>query len=260
MLHEKSFGTVLAVTNNAPSDWENALGEIQDHSFDHVEVWLEASLTEQETRHLGGLLTGISCTMHAPFVDVSLSSHAPETRAVSQQRVLAAVDVANEIGAHVITIHSGKYPVFTAHEQALDNLASSYERIANYLAEDAKLAVENVKAKTSGVSRETVATADDVRAFLGRISSAFVTIDTGHALQNGDDPVELLDEFRDQTASIHLHDARHGGRSHYALGKGDLELAPLANALAATPTNFITIETLTVADAVRSRENIVAHL
>jgi len=254
-VEEISLGTVVNILEDAPSTWcEQVAFARQLKGINHVELWLEFIPTGSSLEQLGDLVDGLDLTVHAPFVDVNLSSQWNEMAQLSLRKTQAALSVANLLGAHVFTIHSGKCAVYEERDTALRRLASQLRQLRQET--DVIVAVENVKAKRSGVSLEVVARSVDVERLLEIQPDARITIDVAHAVQNGDDPWDVVERFGGHIASVHVHDVRADGRSHAPLGTGRLHLNELGAAMSSMPARFLTLETLGEIDTKNSWETL----
>jgi sugar phosphate isomerase/epimerase len=253
-LRETSFGTVLGILRDEPAIWQAELVSARElDSLGHVEVWLEYLPEEHGVRCLQSLLGDLAVTVHGPFQDVNLASSWPELGELSYKRTRQAIEIAERLGASVFTIHAGKHPVYEEQGVSVGRFAERLERLAEIT--DVVVAVENVKAKRSGVSRETIAHSDDLVELIEVYPDARLTLDVAHAIQNGDQPIDLLSDFGARAASVHIHDVGRDGRSHKALGSdGFLDLDAVARMIVDATVDYVTLETLGTADTQRSWE------
>lgn len=257
---EISLGVVVDVVHPTPDRWTEDIHKVrQIDGVTHIELWMEHIPTASQTRQLQHALGNTVLTVHAPFVDISLVTRWPEYGRVSLARLQKAVRASQVLGAHVFTIHAGKFPAFESHSDALKRFADHYEELRSQ-AGNVDVAVENLKSKTNGVSRESVATRGDLRALRTIHPEVRLTPDVGHAIQNGDDPAALLGDCDGHIASVHVHDAVKGGRSHRCLGQGEARLADVALALLRAKPRYVTLELLTHEDAEASLRCLSGHL
>ncbi len=209
----------------------------------HIEVWLEHLPSPFELAALQEALEGVAILVHGPFVDVNLSSAWGEQADLSLRRTLRAIAVAEALGARVFTIHAGKFSAYEDHEAALLRFANNYRVIASR-ARNMVVAVENLKAKQTGVSRECVATLGDMQQLASYATEVAFTLDVGHALQNSESPHHLLETLAPRIGNVHLHDASREGRSHRALGTGELDVRSVLRQLDRIRPAFVTLEML----------------
>lgn len=248
-----SIGLVVDVLTPDPTAWAREIEQIRDAcSPGHLELWMEYIPDKRERRNLSAALDGLPVTVHAPFVDMSIATRWEEHAAACVGRLRNALEVSIELGASVFTIHAGKFADYEDHRDALQRVANRYDELVQHASSSIEIGIENLKCKRSGVSRESVATLDDLREVCTINPEIQLTPDVGHAVQNGDDPSSLLFFAAERTASVHLHDAVLGERSHRAFGDGDLPLDSVADAIVALNPKFLTLELLTLSDGVRS--------
>lgn len=255
-----SLGLVVDIVHPHPARWLAEIEELRGiAALGHVELWMEHIPTVRETEELRAVLEGTRVTVHAPFVDMSLVTRWPDYARASMQRLRAAIHASQALDAEVFTIHAGKFPAFESQDEALKRFVDRYETLRNRSAE-LEIAVENLKSKSSGVSREAVASRADIRFLRDQHRTIKFTPDVGHALQNGEDPIALLEECGADVACVHVHDASRGGRSHRRLGEGELRLSELASYLLRVEARFVTLELLTLADGEASLQSLSRYL
>ncbi len=158
-----------------------------------------------------------------------------------------------------MTIHAGLVPVFDDTHSALDIAAASYERIRDN-AGNVTVALENMFTGY-GVCVNAVARIDDFIYLSNIVPNIKLTLDIGHAIQNGDQYTSFLLSHTSMIANIHLHDATVGGRAHLRLGDGSLDLGHLLNVCSDSHySQFIGLETLTKDDTRSSWISVQSHL
>lgn len=250
-MSEISLGTVVNILTDDPDRWKYDIDQaLELPDLGHIELWFEHIPESRQVNELQRSLAGMDVTVHGPFVDMNLSTPWPNLAELTMARARAAIEVADVLGAGVFTIHAGK---FAAYEDHLDSIHRFSERLHS-LSEAARVtvAVENVKAKQSGVSREVVATRDDLNRLVSLLPDAKLTVDAAHALQNRDDPSGMIHDFADRLASVHIHDTLGNGPSHLALGDGALNLMDVTTAISNARPRYVTLETLGSAETLRS--------
>ncbi len=133
------------------------------------------------------------------------------------------------------------------------------ERLAGRMVEfvglsDPIVTLENMPVRV-GTAPESLGVLPDL-VDLGRILPALrFTVDVGHSVQNEHQSElrKFISTHREVIANIHLHDGIRGGRSHMALGKGELELEDLISCLGdATYDGYLSLETVSFEDTQRS--------
>ncbi len=144
-----------------------------------IEVYLSNDALDEmeagDAREVGRLLAdqGVTCTCHAPFMDLSPGGVDRQVRHISREKLKKAIETANVIGAKGIVCHGGYDRWrFGGHEELW--LANSVETWTELLgcAGDLPLLVENVFEETP----ETIV------ALLDRFKekNLWTCFDTGH--------------------------------------------------------------------------------
>jgi len=156
------------------------------------------------------------------------------------------------MSARVVTFHAGTYPVFENHESALSEVSKVFQDFARM--SNPIVALENMPIKGGGgAARQCLGHLDDLVKLKALLPEVRFTLDVGHSLHNGDDYLSFLTKYRDSIANIHLHDALRGGRSHLAIGAGELNLETLLKQLSDIRYDeFLTLETITHTDTTNS--------
>jgi sugar phosphate isomerase/epimerase len=80
---------------------------------------------------------------------------------------------------------------------------------------------------------------------MDRLPDLRVTLDVGHAVQNGENWIAFLRSHAGRIANIHLHDAEPQGPGHLRLGSGAMDPFALARLLRAIGyTGYVTLATV----------------
>ncbi|MEV4538152.1 sugar phosphate isomerase/epimerase family protein [Asanoa sp. NPDC049518] len=237
-----SQGFFLNVVDDDPAPVAEALAGSADlDRIGHVEVWLEwVPGTPAQVSKLAKLLSGMRVVVHAPFVGLSLVGPAKELRLASEMCLSRAHSVACDLGAELITMHSGAAFFRTDRTEAHDRLAESLVRLGAAITDGPIMTIENMAVR-HGVTYEPVVEPADFTALLARVPDLRFTLDVGHALQSGIDPRAFFRDHGPVISNIHLHDGIPKGRAHLPLGEGELNLSSLAPDLAAY-AGFVGIE------------------
>jgi sugar phosphate isomerase/epimerase len=235
-----SQGFFLNVVDDDPSPVAEAVARCADLGrVGHAEVWLEwLPESPGQVGKLAKLLSGMRVVVHAPFVGISLVGPGKELRLASEVRLARAYGVACDLGAELITAHSGAAFFTTDRAEAHDRLAESLGRLRP--ADGPALTIENMAVRR-GVTYEPVVEPGDFAALRARIPELGFTLDVGHALQSGIDPRAFLRAHGPAIGNIHLHDGVEGGPAHLPLGDGELDLRALAADLAGY-SGFVGVE------------------
>ena len=246
VLESVSIGAFLNVTSPEPGRWEEDVAALDVLPIEHVEVWLEYLPSRRELVALASVLRGRRVIMHAPFIGASLASGWDALAAISLDRSHHAIELAGLLGCEVVTLHAGPYAAFEDPAAVIERLVERLGRFSSIARP--VVTVENMPAR-GGATAETIASAEDLARLTERAPQTRLTLDVGHCLQNGEDPVAVFAAFAPLISNIHLHDGTSAGSAHKALGTGELDLHALLGSLQShSYDRFLTIETLSSAD------------
>ncbi len=166
-------------------------------------------------------------SIHAPFMDVNISSPQDQSRLNSIAQIKSSIDLANEINAEAVVVHPG----------LISFLANKYFKKGVY-----EFANESIKeigdyAKNLGV----MATIENMPNFESMIyqniadlnqllveNEMQMTLDIGHANHVGYAPDEMI---FDSIKHVHVHDNLGDDDSHLPLGEGSIDLKYIINTL-----------------------------
>ncbi len=219
---------------------EYPLGEIFDFiaeaELDTVEFWVETPhfwLREQPVSELGACIEahpGFSpLTIHGPILDLNPCSINPKVAAVSVQYTLAALELAEAVGADVLTVHPGRR---TAKRPPS---APDYRRFDHYIRklDDAaqgkkvRVAIENMERKINSL----LCTPETVREILDREPWLWFTLDVSHAMgESVEEVFSYIELCGDRLATVHLGKA-DGGTMHLPVS-GSARIASVLHRLA----------------------------
>ncbi len=160
---------------------------------------------------------GLRCSVHAPFIDISLGAFDPVIRQVCVNRIGDAIDIAVLFRATNVVIHTGFVPlVFGEIRQVwLENFIASMKTVVQH-ATDAgiSLMIENVFEKGPALHQEIFSCFDE-------ISNLGFCLDIGHVMAFSQTSLsEWLDAVGLRTGHLHLHDNHGGTDEHLAIGEG----------------------------------------
>lgn len=178
--------------------------------LDGIEYWLE-------TPHfwLRGLPVNevIACrkdhpeistiTVHAPVLDLNPCSINPEVAEISIQYAVRSIAIAEQLGAHILTLHPGRR---TAKRPPGAADAARFEHYLAALREAAtrnslKICMENMEPMVNSL----LCTPERVRELLDDEPWLFFTLDTSHALAKAkEEPFRYIEICHDRLANVHL--------------------------------------------------------
>jgi L-ribulose-5-phosphate 3-epimerase len=171
---------------------------------------------------------GLSCVVEtgARFVLDPRRKHFPTLVSDGRQKrvdlLCTAVDVAEELGAPVVSMWSGSIAPDESRERAWDLLIDGCERVLAHAAErGVTLAFE----PEPGMLVEELADYEQLQARLGHPEALGLTLDIGHIVCL--EPMSVTECVRrgaDTLAHVHIEDMRRGAHEHLMFGEGELDL------------------------------------
>jgi L-ribulose-5-phosphate 3-epimerase len=160
-------------------------------------------------------------------------------RARRLQFLLRCADLAVDLGAPLVSIWSGAAPCGATAEDSPERAEPCWERlvagISELLPEFESRGVDLAFEPEPGMFIERPAGYLELRERLGAMGQGLgLTLDVGHLLCTGDDPVpQAVEALAPYLTNVHLDDIRGGIHEHRMFGEGDLDLGGTLNSLAA---------------------------
>ncbi len=164
----------------------------------------------------------LSCTLHAPFTDISCGAIDAQVRAVALERLKYAVDLAALFEAHSLVFHSGweKKIYADATDMWLSFATETIENLCEHAAASGvQLALENVFELDTYLHKKLFhAIPSNQLGFC---------LDAGHVYAFSKTPLEKwVEDLGTRIRHLHLHDNKGEADEHLAPGTGivDFEL------------------------------------
>lgn len=190
-------------------------------------------LSHQHLRQLGCQLSavGLTCTIHAPFMDLNPGALEPLVFSATQRRFMQTLDAAESLGARLIVFHPGYDPwKYSGQdhlwlEQNLRFWPSLLTRAADI---KCILALENI-------FESIPSTLSDL---LTQIDSPFIghCFDVGHwNLFAKLNLCEWFEALGPHTVHVHLHDNFGQRDEHLPVGEGNIDFPALFSLLSTLP-------------------------
>jgi sugar phosphate isomerase/epimerase len=167
-------------------------------------------------------------TFHAPFIDLHPGSDDPEERKYAEKQMAASFEVAAELGAALVVMHSCWPPPSFRKYGNWDNLNHIREFIAK-MGEIASnlglpITIENVYEPEPSLLRDIITDIDAPNIKL--------CLDTGHANIKSAIPLnEWVKVYGANLAYLHLHDNNGKKDRHMALGEGSIDFGGFFDSL-----------------------------
>jgi sugar phosphate isomerase/epimerase len=155
---------------------------------------------------------------------------AGEDRARRTDMLKRSVDLAGDLGAHIVSLWSGVKPGHASDEQAWQRLCDELRRVlAHAHSRGVQLAFE----PEPGMFVERPAQYAELVERLGRDGDELgLCLDVGHLLVTNDLPAPAkIREFGNRLVHVHLDDIRDGVHEHVMFGSGALDLPGVLSAL-----------------------------
>ncbi len=203
--------------------------------------------------------------IHGPFCNLPLDCRDPDIRDVVQNRLNRGVDIAAELGATQMVLHS-PYSTWNAHNldgdltSRADQVARVHQTLSPVVARaenhGVELVIENIEDKDP---QDRVRLADSFGSDYVRVS-----LDTGHAHYahgaTGAPPVDYyVRAAGDRLAHVHVQDADGYADRHWAPGQGSVNWYAVFEAIAqCAPQARLVLELRDSQDVLRGFEHLCA--
>ena len=210
--------------------WQTGLSEgirtVAQLGFDSIEIWIShfQKETDLSTVALAELLerSGMSCTIHAPILDINIASINAGIRRESTAQQIAAVELCAALGGELVVIHPGQLSSKRIDpDEHWQHQADSYVQILE--AAQSRGVIVTTENMEWNKADELVRTASDIKRLQGMIGDYHlpVTLDTTH-LADTARCIDAIDTLGDSIVHVHVSD--FGEKNHIALGDGILDL------------------------------------
>ena len=184
-------------------------------------------------------LAGLSCTIHGPYMDLSVGAFDPEMRSITRKRILQSLEVASFLHAKTLVLHP-EYTSFKYGEVLEDWLRNCEGLLAD---------VGSVAGK-SGVMLALENTFESSPDVLCRLIDRLDPEVFGHCFDIGHfnvfgrgDLSSWLRRVEGRLVELHLHDNEGESDQHLAIGDGTADFDALFSSLAKTLDRlFLTVE------------------
>ncbi len=246
---------------------EEIVEKSAEYGYSSIEIWADipqkwsGDFDEKEQRKLADTLDsfGFQSSIHAPIWDVNIASHITNFRKESVNQIKWTMDLAQNLGSKLITLHPGHmppYPFITSlREKGERNFIDSLQSLIDYSLETGVLiGLENVP-----ISLSFCYTLEDLIEYADNFEKLNVTLDVAHAYIV-EKYLELLDPRRalvppekrmveairklgKRLINVHLHDNDGSYDAHKIPGEGTINFGPIVEAFKEINYNgLITLE------------------
>jgi sugar phosphate isomerase/epimerase len=198
----------------------------KEAGFTGMEFWMETPYFWIRNCPLPNLLRCIreypelSMNVHAPVLDLNPCSINPQVAEISRRYAIEALNLAETIGARVVTFHPGRRTVKRAPAR------QEYERFERFI-EILRKAVKGKRVRASMENMEPsinalISTPESMRELLDDEPWLGWTLDTSHALVTSREEVHrYIDLCGDRLVMVHLSYAEDG-RTHLPISENEV--------------------------------------
>lgn len=186
-----------------------------------VEVYAENNILDEldmgDVKELGKKLrdSGIICTAHAPFMDLSPGGHDRKIRTLSKDKIKRAVEMAHRLNAISVVCHPGYNKwYFDGNEQLwIDSSVETWTEVLGEAKGGPLVLLENI-------FEETPATLIALFGYF-KDKDLYFCFDSGHFNLFSTIPLEgWLIPLKSRIREMHLHDNHGKSDEHLPIGRG----------------------------------------
>lgn len=185
----------------------------------------------------------VGFTLHAPITDINLGSVNRRIREASIADVKDALEFAREIGASAVALHAspgilampgGKWSQEVQAPAIQGELARQEELMVRAVKELADLAPDVLICLENLVyPHELYRSPEELRGLIGKVnrSNVRLTLDVGHAVVSGHNPLDFINQLYEHLYHVHLHDNHGFVDEHLPLGQGVIDYVGIIQSL-----------------------------
>jgi sugar phosphate isomerase/epimerase len=156
-------------------------------------------------------------TVHSPILDLNPCSINPDVARVSVEHAVRSIAIAEQLGAHILTVHPGrrtaKRPPSSADFARFDHYVSALREAATR--NSIKIGMENMEP----IVNSLLCTPERMRSLLDEEPWLFFTFDVAHALSGSEsEAIRYIELCHDRLVNVHLSRFEHG-KSHFPLDR-----------------------------------------
>ena len=158
-------------------------------------------------------------TVHSPILDLNPCSINPDVARVSVEHAVRSIAIAEQMGAHILTVHPGrrtaKRPPSPADFARFDHYISVLRETATR--NSIKIGIENMEP----IVNSLLCTPERMRSLLDEEPWLFFTFDVAHALSgSGSEAIRYIELCHDRLVNVHISRFDQG-KSHFPLDRDD---------------------------------------
>jgi len=158
-----------------------------------------------------------SLTVHSPILDMNPCSINPEVARVSVEYAVRSVAIADQLGAHILTVHPGrrtaKRPPGHADFARFDHYVSALREAAIH--NSLKIGMENMEP----IVNSLLCTPERMRLILDEEPWLFFTLDVAHAMAKSEnEAIRYIELCHDRLINVHISRFDRG-KAHFPLDR-----------------------------------------
>lgn len=253
MTNKFKVGIFLNILTSDREQWLKDINLIKTiPDLDHLEIWLEADLSPKDIDWLKKQLFNYQLIIHAPFTSMSLVSGHKLIDEASVEIIKKTIDQSIALNAKLMTVHTGKYPVYSTPQKASGIFSKNFQELITYAGKNIVLTAENMPIRRGAENHFPIL--EELNNLSKLVPNINYTLDVGHCIQNGEDFYKFITENKDKIKDIHFHNAIKNGKAHYGLQlPGELDFKKLIDFLnKINYQNYLTLEVLDDEDKIES--------
>jgi len=156
-------------------------------------------------------------TVHSPILDMNPCSINPEVARVSVEYAVRSLEIAEQLGAHILTVHPGrrtaKRPPSPADFVRFDNYVSALREASEQ--NSIRIGMENMEP----VVNSLLCTPERTRELLDEEPWLFFTFDVAHAMaKSEDEAIRYIELCHERLINVHISRFERG-KAHYPLDR-----------------------------------------
>lgn len=198
----------------------DAIGRIGDSGYESIEIWGETphGLRRASAAKIRDELSrfDMEVTAHAPMHDLNPACTYPSVSGTIAKELAVFMDLSTKIGVTQVTIHPGSTYDVSLLDASMTSTASLLKRLLKQVDGVVELNIENQYQDKLGYSLNFGGRQEWMRRIFDGVEGLGMTLDTGHANVNHEDPSSLLQRYGHLVRNVHLSN-NHGSADEHNL-------------------------------------------
>ncbi|MDG6928727.1 MAG: sugar phosphate isomerase/epimerase [Nitrososphaerota archaeon] len=225
----------------------DAIKKIGEEKFQSIEIWGEIPHGYHEVaspkKVKDALSTfGMEVTAHAPFHDLNPGCTYHDVSATTLKSLSSFVEFSRQIGVTQVTFHPGSTYDASLVDRSINSASLLFKQLAQLGGGTIDMNIENQYADKTGYSFNIGGRDEWLSKVLRSVDGLGMTIDTGHANVNREDPAVLLETYEDAVRNVHLNNNRGLADEHNLPSEGTADLAKFMKAAKKVRDITVTLE------------------